>query len=295
MPSPALSPLRATVLDGNGGGVGGPLDDSIWAALGIDPTELRIDPEQCIPPSREALSLGATPALLPDGGAMPAAPDNSNVPTGGAIVPAAPCPEMGSGPFAGLQLKISNHTVHKESAAELIVTNLKWFNVEVACFNHLDVPVENNGTLVLRASLIFESGMPVQKLLAQDEPPLKGQTECQLIRGRAVFKMQVGKKITSDLRNKQRFRVLIEPADEAVRRDCPALTLRTEPFKVMVKIDRPVKTSQPVPLAPAAHTNRELMQLQHQQEEIDMLKQSNADIKKELAELKKIAKRRRGD
>ena len=57
----------------------------------------------------------------------------------------------------------------------------------------------------------------------------------------------------------------------------------------------PVKTSQPVPLAPAAHTNRELMQLQHQQEEIDMLKQSNADIKKELAELKKIAKRRRGD
>jgi hypothetical protein len=136
----------------------------------------------------------------------------------------------------------------------------------------------------------------VQKLLAQDpEPPLKGQTECQLIRGRAVFKMQVGKKITSDLRNKQRFRVLIEPADEAVRRDCPALTLRTEPFKVMVKIDRPVKTSQPVPLAPAAHTNRELMQLQHQQEEIDMLKQSNADIKKELAELKKIAKRRRGD
>ena len=192
---------------------------------------------------------------------------------------------------------------------------------------------ENNSlvqdkTLPLRATLIFENGTTVLKNMEQDEEPLKGQTNVVVIHGSASFKMKVGKQITSELRNKQRFRVLIEPVDETVRRACPALTLHSEAFKVMVKIHRPEKrphggaapppSPAPAPallgLPPLAATGGSAaaaaatvvqsgdnaenandglrLRLEEQAEQIRMLTEQNASILEAITELREdVAKR----
>ena len=169
---------------------------------------------------------------------LPAPPPTEGEPAPPAPLAPLPLPAPKyDGPFAGCELKITGHQFH-ESHPENIATNIKWFTMDVALVDENNSLVQDK-TLPLRATLIFENGATVLKNMEQDEEPLKGQTNVVVIHGGASFKMKVGKQITSELRNKQRFRVLIEPVDDTVRRACPALTLHSEAFKVMVKIHRP--------------------------------------------------------
>ena len=168
--------------------------------------------------------------------------------------PAPPAPKY-DGPFAGCELKITGHQFHKIAGHELLNSDPKMITPTKHSNMDVEVVDENNSlvadeTLPLRAVLTFENGATVLKKTEQDEEPLKGQTKALLIHGRASFKMKVGKQFTSTKCDKQRFRVLIEPEDDAVRRACPALTRRSEAFTVIVKTSRPEK-KKPPSLAPA--------------------------------------------
>ena len=215
--------------------------------------------------------------------------------------------------FAGLRVIIDKHCVHKTIGAETetpdyIVTNLKVFQVDVALVNANNELVQDK-TLKLQAVLFYENGSPVSLNAGHDERALKGETEAMIINGRATFKLQAGKTVTTHLMSNQRFRVRIEPTDQSVRASCPALASHSAPFRVMTKIDRkPPSSREPAPSARPAKVARASAapaqnapvatgvpggaeihaRLQQQRKEIQMLTTQNAGIMRELATLRKL-------
>ncbi|KAJ1615617.1 hypothetical protein T492DRAFT_897348 [Pavlovales sp. CCMP2436] len=68
---------------------------------------------------------------------------------------------------------------------EMVVSNLRLFSMSVALFDAGGVRVTalpGGQELLLRAELIYENGLPVETLGAQ-EPPLVGKTELGLANG----------------------------------------------------------------------------------------------------------------
>ena len=256
MPSPALSPLGAIPPSememSGGGGVG---NDDVWSGCQLEELLDAADMDTYTADEileRAGFGEGSlmedAPAKAPsalgvdasNGGAIAPMGLSNTTPQdeGGMLMPAALCPEIGIGPYAGLKLLIENHQFgHEISDGELFVTNLKKFEVNVALVTQNNIGLELNKTLHLQVSLIFESGLLVLKndQLPQNGPPLTGLNEAHSIDGRAKFTLKAAPWVTSDKLKRQRFRLLIEPVDEAIRRDCPALTLRSQAFKIVVK------------------------------------------------------------
>ena len=265
----SLSPLslvgacpESVVLEGGDGGVGDGDEYNILErqlSAVVDAEELTKlaaqDPMLFFCVDSSGLPALESPAPRPSEGAL--LPFSSPQSEGAPLVPLASAQTTGTAPFAGCELKM--HLEPHESHPESIVSNAphKWFHIGVELFQ--DSRRVQDKTLSLRASLVFENGTTVHKNGPQDEEPLVGQTNAMVIHGGANLKMRVGKGITSELRNKQRFRVLIEPVEDAVRIACPALTLHSDPFRVMVKIHRRGKGAQcGAPPPSLAHTQSPL-------------------------------------
>ena len=284
--------------------------------------------ENAMPSRQSSLETAPAPAPLESADAPPPDEGAPAPPPGDAPVPApdGALALLQRGVMPGLRLKIEMFSGrgHKfiPEIPEAIITNLKWFYIGVALVDQDNAVVHNRETLPLRASLLFENGSPVRpQECYQGAPPLIGETDVHVIEGRATFKLKVNPeaKVTSHLFHEQRFRVRIEPSAQAVR--CPALTEHSPAFKVMVKIDRPVKTPSqrqrqeqgeapeaPLGLPPLAasggaaaasaadapggngESTSDLRQrVERQEEQIKALVAENASILEALAEIKALA------
>ena len=124
---------------------------------------------------------------------------------------------------------------HKfEDKDNQIVTNLKWVNIDVF-LHHNNIHITNHVPIPLRAYLLFENGTVVPA--PDDNGTLVGSIDSTIINGKGSFKLKISPKLTSELQNKQRFRVRIVATGGL----CSA---HTPPFKVMTKIDRKMSRSQ---------------------------------------------------
>lgn len=123
---------------------------------------------------------------------------------------------------------------HKfEDKDNQIVTNLKWLNIDVF-LDPSNVTTTNHVPIPLRAYLHFENGSIVPA--PDDKGTLIGSIDSAIINGKATFKLKISPKLTSEMQNKQRFRVRIVAAGL-----CSA---HTPAFKVMTKIDRKLSRRQ---------------------------------------------------
>ena len=123
---------------------------------------------------------------------------------------------------------------HKfEDKDNQIVTNMKWVNIDVF-LHHNNIHITNHVPIPLRAYLLFENGGIVSA--PDDSGTLIGSIDSTIINGKGTFKLKISPKLTSEMQNKQRFRVRIVATGV-----CIAHTL---PFKVMTKIDRKMSRSQ---------------------------------------------------
>mmetsp|Transcript_10238 Transcript_10238/g.25783 ORF Transcript_10238/g.25783 Transcript_10238/m.25783 type:complete len:333 (-) Transcript_10238:30-1028(-) len=159
----------------------------------------------------------------------------------------------------GLVLHITEHTVHRIDTVlstpsvdlrradmsesqrfdgagasdhmEMVVSNLRLFSMSVALFDAGGVRVTalpGGQELLLRAELIYENGLPVETLGAQ-EPPLVGKTELGLANGQANFRLRITS--LSSHRDRQRFRVRVTAVDSNSHRLEAGLFVVTKPMK----------------------------------------------------------------
>jgi hypothetical protein len=144
---------------------------------------------------------------------------------------------------AGRRLKIIEHRVHKveartkengEHEEELVVSNLRPFTVKVGVFDHLDQPV-HDCSLPLRASLLYENGLPV-KQTSTSEPLLVGETDVVALQGSATFKLRITS--LSSHRDKQRFRIQVAPQELELQLSETNLCVVTDPMKSVTKLGR---------------------------------------------------------
>jgi len=155
---------------------------------------------------------------------------------------------------SGRKLKILEHRVHKvemraretgEQEDELVVSNLRPFTLKVGVHDALDMPILDCA-LPLRASLLYENGLPV-KQTSSSEPLLVGETDVVALQGAATFKLRITS--LSSHRDKQRFRIQVAPQDPDVTQREPLLCVVTDPMKSVTKLGR-ASTASSTPLAP---------------------------------------------
>lgn len=144
---------------------------------------------------------------------------------------------------SGRKLKILEHRVHKvenrtkengEQEEELVVSNLRPFTLKVGVLDVHDQPLLD-GNLPLRATLLYENGLPV-KQTSSSEPLLVGETDVVALQGAATFKLRITS--LSSHRDKQRFRIQIEPQEMHARQLEPQLVVVTDPMKSVTKLGR---------------------------------------------------------
>lgn len=164
--------------------------------------------------------------------------------------------------LSGRKLKILEHRVHKvemrhqengEAEEELVVSNLRPFTLKVGVHDALDMPILDCA-LPLRASLLYENGLPV-KQTSSSEPLLVGETDVVALQGAATFKLRITS--LSSHRDKQRFRIQVSPQDLDVVQLEPLLCVVTDPMKSVTKLGRASAAAAPLmppppPLDPAA-------------------------------------------
>jgi hypothetical protein len=153
---------------------------------------------------------------------------------------------------SGLELEISRHSVHRvKGLNDYVVSNLRKFSIEVVlCYAHSRRPAEH--CLWLRSSVLCEDGRavsPCAKCTAGCEHCLLlGDTEAVAMDGTAAFhELKIGKLLLSARHGGKRFRIRIEPRDEAVRRQHPELFVLSEPFRVVTKLPPPPPLGAPQP------------------------------------------------
>lgn len=156
---------------------------------------------------------------------------------------------------SGRRLKILEHRVHKvemrtketgEQEEELVVSNLRPFTLKVGVHDHLDQPMIDC-SLPLRASLLYENGLPV-KQTSTSEPLLVGETDVVALQGAATFKLRITS--LSSHRDKQRFRIQVAPQDVEMQLSESGLCIVTDPMKSVTKLGRASGNSMPPPPVP---------------------------------------------
>jgi len=153
---------------------------------------------------------------------------------------------------SGRKLKILEHRVHKvemrqkendESEEELVVSNLRPFLLKVGVHDHMDNPILDC-SLPLRASLLYENGLPV-KQTSSSEPLVVGETDVVALQGAATFKLRITS--LSSHRDKQRFRIQVAPQDMEMLQLEPALCVVSDPMKSVTKLGRVAAPPLPLP------------------------------------------------
>jgi len=157
--------------------------------------------------------------------------------------------------LSGRKLKILEHRVHKvemrhqesgEAEEELVVSNLRPFTLKVGVHDALDMPILDCA-LPLRASLLYENGLPV-KQTSSSEPLLVGETDVVALQGAATFKLRITS--LSSQRDKSRFRIQVSPQDLDVVQLEPLLCVVTDPMKSVTKLGRASAAAAPPMLPP---------------------------------------------
>ena len=143
--------------------------------------------------------------------------------------------------LGGLRLLITKHTIHREDHVgsanhSYVVSKEKWFWLGIQLVDGQGRMAVGN-TLDLSACVVYESGVPVNSLVAS-EPLLLGQLEAQVIRGEAQFKLKMGSSTLSQKHNNQKFRICVHPSDPATRDTHPHLTIHSTPMVSMTKLFR---------------------------------------------------------
>jgi len=133
-----------------------------------------------------------------------------------------------------------------EQEEELIVSNLRPFTLKVGVHDHLDQPMIDC-SLPLRASLLYENGLPV-KQTSTSEPLLVGETDVVALQGAATFKLRITS--LSSHRDKQRFRIQVAPQDVELQLSETGLCIVTDPMKSVTKLGRAAPNSMPPPPPP---------------------------------------------
>ena len=182
-----------------------------------------VDPAAC--------GLSAS-ALAPPGNAY--APPNVPDPLGQMIPP------------EDLVLKLVGQGVHKVvrneagSPLEYIVSDSKVFVLRLE-LRHRDtglLAMAEGNRLDVRATLLYENGNAVPPR-GEDDKLLLGETEVTVIGGEAKLKLKMGAHSLSAKHDGRRFRIRIEPRDDALRPEAfPQLSVTGTPFKSVTKTER---------------------------------------------------------
>ena len=119
---------------------------------------------------------------------------------------------------------------HKFVNEDYVVTNLKWFYIDVTPGCHLMMAIGQHA-VPLRATLHYESGVVVTG--KDGAKTLLGDTEVMLINGKATFKIKINPdaKVTTEMHEKRNFFITITAPGFNQKAVTPV-------FKIMVKIDR---------------------------------------------------------
>jgi len=144
-------------------------------------------------------------------------------------------------PGPGRHLQILDHTVHRidtttkangEEEKEMVVSNLRHFTLKIGVLDPYH-GVGRETDLPLKAELLYENGQLVEQL-ATCEPLLVGKTQVVAMQGMALFKLRITS--LSSHRDKQRFRIKIQPVDTSLLLREPGLSVVTTPMKCVTKL-----------------------------------------------------------
>lgn len=148
--------------------------------------------------------------------------------------------------WGALELYVVRHSVHNTvtsgSIREYIVSNMRDFQVDVELHDRRTQMLSAE-PLELRATLLYENGQPVRQT-TPGEVVLYGarqseSTTVHLTGGKATFFLRMGLQTLSKKHDGQRFRIRIEPVEEALSGTVfPCLTQLTEPLKSVTKLFR---------------------------------------------------------
>ena len=122
--------------------------------------------------------------------------------------------------------------------------NLRPFTLKVGVHDAADNPMLDC-SLPLRASLLYENGLPV-KQTSTSEPLLVGETDVVALQGSATFKLRITS--LSSHRDKQRFRIQVAPQDVELQLGEVNLCVVTDPMKSVTKLGRASGNAMPPPL-----------------------------------------------
>lgn len=140
-----------------------------------------------------------------------------------------------------VNLEITMHTVHRVRApGDYVVSNLRKFAIQVVLsYGESRRPAEFS--LWLRARVQLEDGSDVEGLESkQEDCSFLGEVAALLIDGVALFRdMKMGKLLLSARHGGQRFRIRVEPREQAVRERYPFITVLSDPFRVVTKLPPP--------------------------------------------------------
>lgn len=149
---------------------------------------------------------------------------------------------------AALDLYVTRHSVHNTVTTprkEYIVSNMRDFQVDVELHDRRTGQLSLE-PLPLRATLLYENGQPVRQsridemvLIGRDGSGGDMAPQVTLSGGKATFFLRMGPQTLTHKHDGQRFRIRIEPTDDALSGTFyPCLTQLTEPLKSVTKLHR---------------------------------------------------------
>lgn len=166
--------------------------------------------------------------------------------------------------LADWKLEISRMSVHQVRDGDYVLSSLRRFDVDVRLSSSAEAlaqaAVQAHPAFAFEASIVHENGAP-PPAAQRAEDYLCGDCDvlCTFDGAATALRLQLGiglKRLGRGL-TRGRFCLLIAPKDAALRARFPRLSVRSEPFRVVTKLRRPIPhhPAGPLPayLAPAAH------------------------------------------
>jgi len=176
-----------------------------------------------------------------------------------------------------------------------VVSNLRPFTLKVGVHDHMDNPLIDC-SLPLRASLLYENGLPV-KQTSSSEPLLVGETDVVALQGAATFKLRITS--LSSHRDKQKFRIQVAPQDVEMQLSETNLCVVTDPMKSVTKLGRASHASSgpslPLPMDAASAASVESLKrkyrdtLEDHAQQLQSIADTQAAIMQEMGSIMQLA------
>jgi len=137
----------------------------------------------------------------------------------------------------GWKLHITDHTVHKASAEDLIVSTLKPFSISVGLGDEDDLRIVEHEPAHLTCELLYENGQPVPTPLLPEQRTLIHGGTALLQGGRATFKLRLS--VLSSQHGFRKFRLRLAVAREEGSSPLPHIaSVITDPMRTITKLHR---------------------------------------------------------